>query len=105
MVTRRKSSGFTTPQEEETASIEEFLDASAREMFETISREEEAVEAKTEVVEATPFIPLEIVPTEDVGPRFVEEVAEPIPTPTTTPQLQPKPKRHPRNIPKFSRYK
>ena len=107
MATRRRSSGFTTPKEEETASVEDFLEDNAREMFETISREEEEAEAKTEVVEPEPFIPMEIVPTEDVGPRFVEEVAAPAPAPVAppAPQLQPKPKRHPRNIPKFSRYK
>jgi hypothetical protein len=105
MATRRRPSGFTAPQEEETASVEEFLEENAREMFETFSQTEEEAEAKTEVVEAALFIPLEIVPTEDVGPRFVEEVAEPVPAPAPAPQLQPKPKRHPRNIPKFSRYK
>ena len=104
MSTRRRSSGFTPPKDEETSIIEEFLDANAREMFEIISREEEEAEAKTEVAEATPFIPMEIVPTEDVGPRFVEEVAAPAPVTPPAPQLQPKPKRHPRNIPKFSRY-
>ena len=106
MATRRRSSGFTAPKgEEETKSVEEFLDASAREMLETISREEEEAEAKTEVVEPEPFVPMEIVPTEDAGPRFVEEVAAPAPVAPPAPQLQPKPKRHPRNIPKFSRYK
>lgn len=97
MATRRRSSGFTAPKDEETASIDEFLEENAREMFETISRDEE------EVVEAAPFTPMEIAPTEDAGPRFVEETAPP--APPATPQLQPKPKRHPRNIPKFSRYK
>ena len=105
MATRRRSSGFTPPKDEETPTIEEFLDASAREMFETISREEEEAEAKNEVVEPEPFVPMEIVPTEDAGPRFVEEVAAPAPVAPPAPQLQPKPKRHPRNIPKFSRYK
>lgn len=83
-------------------SVEEFLDESAREMFETISREEEKAEAPL------PVILPEITPTEDVGPRFVEELPTPQPqavTPPVTPQLQPPPKRHPRNIPKFSRYK
>jgi len=83
-------------------SVEEFLDESAREMFETISRTEEEPEAPLPVV-----LP-EITPTEDVGPRFVEEPPTPSPqvvTPPATPQLQPPPKRHPRNVPKFSRFK
>ena len=91
-------------------SVEEFLDESAREMFETISREEEEAEAKVEEKAEAPLpvILPEITPTEDVGPRFVEEPPTPQPqavTPPVTPQLQPPPKRHPRNIPKFSRYK
>lgn len=107
MATRRKSSGFTAPAEEEKASVEEFLDSHAQEMIENISQTEEGLEEKPEVVEAKNFVPMEIAPTEDVGPRFVEEVVTSAPTPTAipNPQLQPKPKRHPRNIPKFSRYK
>ena len=107
MATRRRSSGFTAPKEEETASVEDFLEDNAREMFETFSQTEDEPEEKTTVIEAKPFVPMELVPTEDVGPRFVEEVAAPAPAPVAppAPQLQPKPKRHPRNIPKFSRYK
>lgn len=95
MATRRKSSGFTAPREE-TAEIEEFLEENVREMFETFSQ----------VVEAPPQIIEEIVPTEDPGPRFVEEVAPPAPVVVATPAPQPvTSKRHPRNIPKFSRTK
>ena len=53
----------------------------------------------------------EIIPTEDSGPCFVE-VKEPEPVSskqvvlqTSAPILQPPPKRHPRNIPKFSSHK
>ena len=102
MATRRRSSDFTEQAKEETVSVEEFLDESAREMFETISRTEEEPEAPLPVV-----LP-EITPTEDVGPRFVEEPPASSPqvvTPPATPQLQPPPKRHPRNVPKFSRFK
>jgi hypothetical protein len=102
MATRRRSSDFTEQAKEETVSVEEFLDESAREMFETISRTEDEPEAPLPVV-----LP-EITPTEDVGPRFVEEPPTPSPqvvTPPATPQLQPPPKRHPRNVPKFSRFK
>jgi hypothetical protein len=110
MATRRRSSGFTAPQDDETKGIEEFLDESAREMFETISRNEEEAEAKVEEKAEAPLpvVLPEITPTEDVGPRFVEESPTPQPqvvTPPATPHLQPPPKRHPRNIPKFSRYK
>lgn len=122
MATRRKAPVFTAPEEEEeTKSIEEFLDASAREMFETISREEEEaeeeevkVEAVVEQVTPTPppkpmsVILPEITPTDYVGPRFVEETVAPAPkpqAPAPAPQLQPPPKRHPRNVPKFSRHK
>lgn len=117
MATRRKSPGFTAPKEEEEAkSIEEFLDASAREMFETISREEEEVKVEAEVEQVTSaptsqpmgVILPEITPTDYVSPRFVEEPAAPAPkpqVPAPAPQLQPPPKRHPRNVPKFSRHK
>lgn len=91
---RKKTSNFSSPKESEEVSVETLLDENATEMFETISRNEEEV----------PFVPQEITPTPDAGPRFVEEpvVAKP---PTPAPQLQPAPKRHPRNIPKFSRFK
>jgi len=109
MATRRRSSGFTEKAQEEAASIEEFLDENATEMFETISRIEEALEEKIDkVASVAPSVLPEITPTEDVGPRFIEEPPTPRPqvvTPAATPQLQPPPKRHPRNIPKFSRYK
>ena len=104
---RRKTSGFTSPDAtEEVASVEEFLDENAREMFETISQTESVTETKP--AEVAPFVEQEIIPTEDLGPRFVTEVPTPQPqvvTPPATPQLQPPPKRHPRNVPKFSRFK
>lgn len=110
MATRRRSSGFTESQVEETASLEEFLDESAREMIEIISQAEEEPEAKVEQRVATPLpvVLSEITPTEDVGPRFVEETPTPpsqVVVASPTPKLQAPPKRHPRNIPKFSRYK
>jgi hypothetical protein len=100
MATRRRPSGFTEQEKEEAASISEFLDDSVNEILETLSREED--------VDAAPFAPSEIIPTEDVGPRFLQEVVTPAAqesTDTVSPLLQPPPKRHPRNIPKFSRYK
>lgn len=104
---KRPSSGFTAktveePKEEvvqekesateETKEILDMLDELAVETFEGIDEVEHQIET---------FVVEEIVPTEDPGPRFVqtEEVSEPVPTP-----VAPKaPKRHPRNIPKFSR--
>lgn len=91
-------------------SVEEFLDESAREMVKTISQTDEEPETKVEEkIEAPlPVILPEITPTEDVGPRFVEEPPTPSPqvvTPPATSQIQPPPKRHPRNVPKFSRFK
>ena len=107
---RKRSTGFSEkPKEEisEETKVEELLDEVATEMFETIShKEEEKPQAPLPVV-----LP-PIVATEDAGPRFVEQ-QPPAPAPqpkapqpkAAAPKLQPPPKRHPRNIPKFSRYK
>jgi hypothetical protein len=103
---RKKTTGFSEPAENEEVSVEKFLDENAQEMFETISLEGEPTAKETPVEK--PFVPMEITPTPDNGPRFVEEASTPHPqvaTPAATPQLQPPPKRHPRNIPKFSRLK
>jgi hypothetical protein len=102
---RRKTAGFTAPgTEEETVSVEELLDENGAEMFETISQTEPVTE--TTPVEVAPFVEREIIPTEDAGPRFVEELLPPSHTPNAVaPKLQNPPKRHPRNIPKFSRFK
>ena len=103
--TRKRSSGFTNESGSvsEEKQLEEFLDAAAVEMFETLSREEEASTEETQVVK--PFVEEIIVPTEDLGPRFLEKEAEPAPAPkpTPAPELKPRPKRHPRNVPRFSR--
>jgi hypothetical protein len=126
---RRNSSPPTPKPSAEKVMVDEFLDEVATEMFETISRIEEKPERETSAepeTKATPTIIESIIPTEDLGPRFIEVTAEKVaevtknpPTPrttatpqvppspqvTTTPQLTPPPKRHPRNIPKFSAYK
>jgi hypothetical protein len=59
-----------------------------------------------------PVVIESIVPTEDAGPRFVEkpvEVVKQEPAPeivsSSAPVLPHPPKRHPRNIPKYSRHK
>lgn len=101
--TRRKSSsGFTTPkEEEEIKSVEEFLEECTQEILEVASQLEEKAETQAPVV-----LP-EIVPTEDLGPRFVEQpaIVESETKVVVAQKLQPPPKRHPRNIPKFSSFK
>ena len=83
--------------------MEELLEEVATEMFETISQEEEE---QPELAKAEqPFVAPSIIPTEDLGPRFIPE---PEPVPVVKAPEPPKPvapRRHPRNIPKFSRYK
>lgn len=100
---------------EETA-VEELLEETTAEMFETISRIEEEVKveepkAKEPKAEAVPprqvvkFIPEEIIPTEDAGPRFVDTTTTPPPPAkpkAEAPTLKAPPKRHPRNVPRFS---
>lgn len=94
---KRSSTGFTAkPAEEETEKkeLEEFLDAMAVETFEEIEKQEEIKEEpKVEVIR-------EITPTEDLGPRFVEET----PAAKQQPPLELKrPRPHPRNTPRFTR--
>jgi hypothetical protein len=107
---RRKTSGFNAEPEAkeelstETASneekeIQEFLDVAATEMFETISREEE------KAVEEKPFIAPEITPTPDAGPRFLPKEEQPAAKAPQAPPQPVAPRRHPRNVPKFSRTK
>ena len=115
MATTRKrstsSSGFAEKEAEATteiAAVEELLEETAAETFETISRVEEEVKAEEPKVVAPPpkkvtFIPEEIIPTEDAGPRFVEAASQPAPQPKVeAPVLKAPPKRHPRNVPRFS---
>jgi hypothetical protein len=102
---RKRSSGFTKPTEEitEEAEFTEFLGEVATEMFETILRKEEEQPEPTKVEQ--PFVAPSVIPTEDPGPRFIPE-PEPIPVAKAPESLKPvTPRRHPRNIPKFSRYK
>lgn len=79
----------------EPSPTKETPDSSSREMFETFSH---IAESHSQEIE-------EIIPTEDPGPRFID--AEPLEaTPPSVPGPQTAtPKRHPRNIPKFSRIK
>lgn len=87
--TRKRNSGFTAKTEEpkaETVEISELLDEVATEMFETISRIEETVEEKEEV--SAPVAP-------PAPPVHVLRAVDPPPV------IAP-PKRHRRNVPRFS---
>ena len=95
---RKRTSGFSEKTVEETK-VEEFLEEAAQEVFEAISQKEEPAPPIPVVIES-------IVPTEDPGPRFVEKAPEPaVPAVTPQPPQPVAPRRHPRNIPKFSRTK
>ena len=78
---------------EEQDNLEEFLEVTANDTFEMIKLMEEKVETANFVEEC-------IVPTEDPGLRFIP-VSDPVATPVKIREAVPK--RHPRNIPKFSR--
>jgi hypothetical protein len=81
-----------------------FVEEEETEFFEMLKEAEKAVDVPEPV-----FRELSIAPTEDLGPRFVPSAQLPTPQPATPPKSaevpQPVPKRHPRNIPKFSRHK
>lgn len=87
--TRKRTSGFTEKKVEitsEVAEISELLDAVAAEMFETISRTEEEAEEKIEEVAPPAAAP---------APVHVFQTLDP------PPAVAP-PKRHRRNVPRFS---
>jgi hypothetical protein len=98
---KRRTSGFNVdPEAKQEEEVQEFLDAVATEMFETISHKEK------EEVEKKPFVAPEITPTPDPGPRFLPKEEQP--PAAATPKAPPQPvapRRHPRNVPKFSRTK
>jgi hypothetical protein len=97
--TRKRTSGFSTNTEtEEQFFIEATETLEVTEETHEIIMEEPVAEVKSE-----PFVEQTIVPTEDLGPRFLETPPAPAPEPKKAPTLQPAPKRHPRNVPKFSR--
>ena len=93
---KRPSSGFSEKPKEETIEkqeIEEFLEVAIEDVLQTIEKVEENPKEG--------ILP-EIVPTEDVGPRFI--LAAPPEKQPEMPEVQPKkPKRHPRNTPRFAR--
>ena len=92
----------SAPEKEEQELLEEFIEVASNEVFEAIELAEEKVEKKVEV---KTFVEQSIVPSEDLGPRFVETQELPVVAKATppTPIGKAPPKRHPRNTPKFSR--
>lgn len=91
---KRSTSGGFAPKEEATL-IEEFLEEATEDIFESIEKEERM-----------PVVLDTIEPVEPVAPRFsVVEPKKETPIVKQQPKLNPPPKRHPRNIPKFSNYK
>ena len=105
--TRRKTSGFSdliaeTESTEDTTLFEDLLESAQEEPEQEVVVETPEVKFVPPVpVAPRPFVEEKITPSDDAGPRFTEE------TPTVTlrkaPALEPKPKRHPRNVPRFSR--
>ena len=101
--TRKRSPGFTPEPETKEAAVAEFLEETATETLEAATQKEETV-VEPKLTEA-PFVAESITPTEDPGPCFV---SEPKPIPVAKDLEPPKlvaPRRHPRNIPKFSHHK
>lgn len=100
---KRPSIGFSQSSSEELPEVAIHEEVST--VVETVEATVEVTieETPEEVVAApAPFIEETIIPTEDPGPRFmvVEDSQPPLETP---PAVIKAPKRHPRNIPKFSR--
>jgi len=95
--TRKRTSGFSSPEETEETPTFDALTESVSEVTE--------VEEQVEVLATPPkpFVEETIAPTEDLGPRFLEEAPAPEPKKVQPPELKPAPKRQPRNVPKFSR--
>ena len=90
---RKKTSGFSSSPVDSSVSEEEIVSV-------------------PETPQEQPFVEQSIVPTEDTGPRFVEENKSEAPVvespkeavPQAAPPVAHPPKRNPRNIPRFSRH-
>lgn len=96
---KRPSAGFSSEEKTEEEEIREFVEETSTEIIEMLDHQE-----------TEPFVEQEIIPTPDPGPRFVELTEEKKVVSTGEVQevkaMAPNlPKRHPRNIPKFSRSK
>lgn len=101
--TRKRSSGFSTESSDsqevlETQTFDEMLE-SVREVIEAEDQ------ADSPVILPEPFVEQTIVPTADPGPRFLENTLPEKPKEVKPPELKPAPKRRPRNVPKFSRFR
>ena len=97
---RRKTSGFSSEPLEKTqeeVEVQTPVDLMSEETEEILPEVKNLLQME------------EIIPTEDTGPRFVEskqeEVAEIATAPASVSVAPHPPKRNPRNIPRFSRYK
>jgi hypothetical protein len=98
---KRPSTGFTAKPEtevEEKVEVEEFLEPIAEETLQQ-TKEEEVQEVELEI-KVEPI--REIVPTEDLGPRFVEQPVVEAKEPAKLAEPK-RPRPHPRNTPRFSR--
>lgn len=105
--TRRRASGFDKPPESEPVLSVVDEDAMNDEQTEMKEEVETVIITPLPVIaESAPFVEETIVPTEDFGPRFLEVTEPETPAPkkaTPEAKLMPGPKRHPRNVPRFSR--
>ncbi len=106
--TRRKTPGFTEKPKVASAEAKGEISLDSP----TVETSLEEMPAPVPPPAPMPVVIESIVPTEDVGPRFVEKPVEEVKqesTPETgrssAPILLHPPKRHPRNIPKYSRHK
>lgn len=98
---KRPSSGFSSEEKTEEEEIKSFVEDTSTKIIEMLDEKEEAIQ---------PFVEQEIIPTPDPGPRFVEllreeEIISSSESEKMAPVSLQLPKRHPRNIPKFSRSK
>jgi hypothetical protein len=104
MATPRKRRQNPTPPAPVEENLDEFVEEETTNFFEMLSEAEKIVEQPPAPV----FRELSIIPSEDLGPRFVE-AQPPAPQPQQKTKLNPPrevpQKRHPRNTPRFSRTK
>jgi hypothetical protein len=100
-----QTSGFGIESIEETSNVSEKDERENLEEFQEVTTNGvfEMIELAEEKVETAPFFEDCIVPTEDLGLRFVETPELTAKAAPTAAPLKAPPKRHPRNTPKFSR--
>ena len=100
-----QTSGFGIESIEETSNVSEKDERENLEEFQEVTANEvfEMIELAEEKIETAPFFEDCIVPTEDLGLRFVETSEPPAAATLPVAPLKAPPRRHPRNTPKFSR--